>query len=50
VATWRSLKHRSDPSYLERTRFPESPSGSSDIDDHDKGAFETWVAAALAEL
>ena len=28
----------------------ESPSGVSDIDDHDKGAFETWVASALAEL
>jgi aminoglycoside phosphotransferase (APT) family kinase protein len=27
----------------------EGPDGS-DIDDHDKGAFETWVAAALAEL
>ena len=28
----------------------ESPSGASDIDDHDKAAFETWVAKALAEL
>ncbi len=28
----------------------ESPSGVSDIDDHDKAAFETWVASALAEL
>jgi aminoglycoside phosphotransferase (APT) family kinase protein len=28
----------------------EGPSGGSDIDDHDKGRFETWVAAALAEL
>lgn len=27
----------------------EGPSGS-DIDDHDKAAFETWVASALAEL
>ena len=26
------------------------PSGGSDIDDHDKAAFETWVASALAEL
>jgi aminoglycoside phosphotransferase (APT) family kinase protein len=28
----------------------ESASGVSDIDDHDKARFETWVAAALAEL
>jgi aminoglycoside phosphotransferase (APT) family kinase protein len=28
----------------------EGPSGSSDIDDHDKARFETWVASALAEL
>jgi aminoglycoside phosphotransferase (APT) family kinase protein len=28
----------------------EGPSGSSDIDDHDKAAFETWVAGALADL
>jgi aminoglycoside phosphotransferase (APT) family kinase protein len=28
----------------------ESPSGVSDIDDHDKAPFETWVAEALAEL
>lgn len=27
----------------------EGPSGS-DIDDHDKARFETWVAGALAEL
>jgi aminoglycoside phosphotransferase (APT) family kinase protein len=28
----------------------ESPSGGSDIDDHDKARFETWVASALGEL
>jgi aminoglycoside phosphotransferase (APT) family kinase protein len=28
----------------------EGPSGGSDIDDHDKAAFEKWVAKALAEL